>query len=236
MPSPLRFSLPAALLTSVLLAGCGAAEPSAGPATDGTPPATPSATPPEPTPTKTTSPRADGSTSERASPSAAGGYSVVGVRRGTRLEVRKAAGSGSPVVGRLAPMAHNLVPVGAPKSAGDTLWQKVRAGRVTGWVDSSHLAQFGKATVHPELAQTPIGETRVALARNAARQLGLTGPLVVAKARHPVVILDHFGEGDDSVRGQRLRVVVMFGEAGFQVKEAASRPICARGASKGLCL
>lgn len=229
MPSPLRFSLPAAaLLLAGVLAGCGSAEPSAS-----TPGETASTSP---TTSPTTSPKAGASITEGARRSTTGEYSVVGVRRGTKLAVRKAAGSGAPVVGRLAPMTHKIVPVGAPKTAGDAVWQKVRAGRVTGWVDASHLAQFGKATRHPELVQTPIGETRVALARNAARQLGLTGPLVVAKAKHPVVILDHFGEGDDSVRGQRLRVVVMFGEAGFQVQEAASRPICARGASKGLCL
>lgn len=218
MPSPLRFSLPAVtVLVAGLLAGCGSAE----------------------TPSGSSAPTQDaGASISEPARRAAGSASTVGVARGDRLNVRKSASPGAPVLARLAPVSHQVVVTGKEKTVGDELWREVRVKSVRGWVNARYLGYLGKASSHADLiGSLDIGATRVEVARKAANALGLARPRVVVKAAHPVVILDVLGEEDDAVRGSRLRVKVGYGEAGFQVRELHTRPICARGLSaEGLCL
>lgn len=241
MPSPLRrtrplLAVPVVLaLLALVLAGCGSEEK---PETTGNATTSESASPkpkPKPKPSATDGGAAIG---EKARRDAARGYSVVGVRRDDRLNVRKTPSTKAPIVARLAPLTQALVPVGKEKRVGDARWQQIRVGEVRGWVNKQYVAHLGRATGHTRmLRQTPIGESRVALAVNAARELGYKTTPVVVKIKHPVVVVDLLEEGDDSVRGARLRLVIEYGEAGFQVSQAASRPICVRGVSaEGLCL
>lgn len=224
---PLRSVFPALLATSVLfLGGCGSAGPVAKES-------------PSQAPTSTESPKeAKASISQgvqaRRRATGPAQLSVVRVQRGDRLNVRSAPVADAKVVKRLRPQTYGLVPTGEEKAG----WLQVRIAGATGWVKREYVGYIGAATSHAtRVPALDIAATRRELAAKAATALGLGSSPVFVRVKHPVVVVDLLGEGDDSVAGTRLRIVLEFGEAGFQVKEAASRPICSRGLTpEGLCL
>lgn len=212
MRSPLRLLVPALVL--LVLSGCGSA---------------PSAEQSGKQPTKD----AKASISEGARRLAEPTLSVVGVARRDRLNVRATPAAGAMVVARLRPLTHGLAPTGKEKAG----WVQVRVSGRTGWVKAQYVGYLGQATDYAaKVPALDIAATRREVAAKAAAALGLGKNPVFVRVDHPIVVVDLLGAEDDSVAGARLRIVLEYGEAGFQVKEAASRPICARGVTPaGVC-
>lgn len=212
-PGPLRSTLTAVAAVPVLFLGaCGSASPG------------------HQAPTKD----AGASISQGAKAAPGATLSVVGVGRGDQLNVRAHPSAGAPVVARLAPIHTGLVPTGRTRSG----WAQVREGQVTGWVKAGYVGYLGKPTDHrAQVAGLDIAPTRRELAVKAARALGLGDKVTVVRIAPKVAVVDVTGAGDDSVAGTRLRIVITMGEAGFQVAEAVSRPICSRGVTRsGDCI
>lgn len=165
-------------------------------------------------------------------------WAVVGVERGDRLNVRRQPMATAQVLGRLAPLASG-VKVGSRTSGA---WRQVRVPAGVGWAHGRYLAMLGKSVdVSAEARDVGIAPTRRALARKVATRQAeagdgpLVGPVVVAR-KGATFTVDVLGYADDAVRGERFVVVVVPGEAGFEVGSATAIPMCARSVdSAGLC-
>lgn len=170
------------------------------------------------------------------------GWSVVGVARGDRLNVRRTPGVEGAVVARLAPMASGLRATGRSQRVGAERWMQVRVDGARGWANARYLARLGTATsATRDFRTVSASPTRLALARAVARRWAASaeGPArpVVVRVDDRAIILDVFGAGDDSVSGARLRVVSEMGEAGFLVGRVSAAPMCVRGVTpEGLCV
>lgn len=70
-------------------------------------------------------------------------YRVVGVEAGDVLNVRAHPGTGSPIVGELAPDAEGIVVAGTRMRLDGGVWWQVAAPEGIGWVNARHLAPDG---------------------------------------------------------------------------------------------
>lgn len=178
---------------------------------------------------------------------------VVGVDSGDVLFVRARPDVGAEEVGRLAPTAEATL-AGRERSVGTGLWAEVELSDGVGWVNSSYLAYLpetgrdvtAEAAVFAadsdaataEALALAIGEQRAAARGGGAGQGSApTATLVETPARDVQVYrVDILGYPDDSMRGERLEIVLEKSGDGYGVAEATAYPICGRGAADGLCV
>ena len=92
-----------------------------------------------PEPTFTATPNALNATAVTATPIPAT-YRVVGISSGDYLNVREGAGSNYPVVAALEPGTGGIV-LGTKRAAnGETIWQEIFVGGLSGWVNANYIA------------------------------------------------------------------------------------------------
>lgn len=228
------------LVGLLVLTGCSSGDEGAGP--DAESPSASRLTPSDSLESDgSTSP--DGSTEQDTSPSARTAaprpvFSVVGVAHDDKLNVRRTPSARAKVIGRLAPLARRVEVTGKTRGS----WRQVRIGDRVGWVHGRYLAPIGRPVGMTERArEVGIAPTRVSLARKvvASQAPGtegrLFGPVLVSQRGNRMVV-DLLGYQDDALVGERFRLVIRPGEAGFMIRSAAALPICARGVDRnGLC-
>lgn len=178
------------------------------------------------------------SPSATSSDSTAGGLAVVGVQWNDKLNVRRTPSATAPVLARLAPLTTGVRATG--KRSGP--WVQVRVPAGAGWVHGRYLGALAEPVdVTGEARSVGVAPTRKALLRKVAGQQAesgegtLVGPVLVAR-RGNALTGDVLGYADDAIAGERFQVVVVPGEAGFEVKSATAAAICARGVdASGVC-
>ncbi len=167
-----------------------------------------------------------------------GGLAVVGVRFDDKLNVRRTPSATAAVLGRLAPLTSGVQATGQRSGA----WVQVRVPAGKGWVHGRYLGTLAEPVdVTSEARGVGIAPTRKALLRQVATQQAesgdgtLVGPVLVARKGNTLTG-DVLGYADDAIAGERFKIVVVPGEAGFEVTSATATAICARGVdSAGMC-
>lgn len=164
---------------------------------------------------------------------------VVGVAHRDKLNVRSSPEPRARVLARLAPLTTGVQPTG--NRAGSWVQVKVDGG-TTGWVHGRYLGALAKAVdVTAEARAVGIAPSRKALLRKVAAQQAesgettLIGPVLVARQGNTLTG-DVLGYADDAIAGDRFVLVLVPGEAGFEVSSAMAIAICARGVDQsGRC-
>lgn len=176
---------------------------------------------------------------------------VVGVESSDILNVRDGPGVAHPVVGTLGPTAEGVGASSAAFLVGRSIWWEVATPSADGWVNSFYLAAGGSTD---DVTLSIIGQLGIVPAAPTLPDLAL----IVIEARAPddarvVVVADatvsnDIGEmafdvfpteGDDSVRGERLRIFGQLdGATGpFSLYSVEATALCWRGAdAAGLCV
>lgn len=176
-----------------------------------------------------------GTPTPRQSPASAPAsrWGVVGVVHDDQLNVRSRPDASAPVLARLSPTATSVEVT--TRRQGE--WRQVKVDGQTGWAHGRYLAQFGEpADATQEARAAGIAPTRAEVVRVVARRMGGEGSKVTTATTGRKPVVDVLGVEDDSLLGTRLRLVIVPGEAGFEVRRATAQPICARGVTaQGQC-
>ena len=128
------------------------------------------------------------------SPDAA--FQVIGVDVGDVLNVRARPTVRSAVVGKLAPVAKDIRLIGPTKRNGRTVWQKIKHGSVTGWVNQRFLGR------QSSVSRTTSGATaapKLRTSENVAAKLKKRVALVIGNGRYRHGISLRYGELDTIV-------------------------------------
>lgn len=173
---------------------------------------------------------------------------VVGVQFDDVLNVRELPGTNQAIVTTLPPLFDGVVAEGEAWKLSQSIWEKVTANGVTGWVNLSYLAYLGAtdnvtSTLIAQLGTTPESDTMLELGMLVAEASASEDPpsrLVVVKAPSVgdlgEVTIDVIGLGDDAVYGLRLVVFGTPSNDGFVLKSVEQTTLCGRGATdEGLC-
>ncbi len=173
---------------------------------------------------------------------------VVGVEYDDVLNVRELPGTNQAIVTTLPPLFDDVVAEGEAWQLSRSIWVKVTANGVTGWVNLSFLAYLGvtddvTSALIAQLGTTPVADTMLELGMIVAEASASEDPpsrLAVVKA--PTVgdlgevTIDVIGLGDDAVHGVRLVVFGTPSDGGFALKSVEQTTLCARGSTgEGLC-
>lgn len=176
-------------------------------------------------------------------------WSVVGVPHDDALNVRAAPGALSPVVGTLAPTTADVRAEGDAALVGRVIWWRVSVEAFEGWVSSRYLAGAGttddvtSAVVSANAGVRPSAPSMEELASLVVELRGAGEHVVVAPPGEAEgigeVLIDRFVEGDDAIRGERLRIFGQRLEEGgsFGLYAVESTSLCWRAVDdEGLCV
>lgn len=176
---------------------------------------------------------------------------VVGVAHDDALNVRAGPGVEYGVVTTLGPLADDVVGTGDGRLRADSIWWRVVADGVGGWVNSAFIARRGgvddlTSLVVDRLGAIPVAETMAELGALVAGTFASDEPpSTITMTSVPTVgdvgevTYDVIGLGDDAQRGYRLHV---FGQpdgggGSFSLMSVEATALCDRGVTpEGLCV
>ncbi|MDP3966882.1 MAG: hypothetical protein Q8Q02_01270 [Nocardioides sp.] len=163
---------------------------------------------------------------------------VVGVAADDVLNVRRLPDPGADAVGELAPLAEGVVSTGHSRLVDSGFWVEVEHDDVSGWANTAYLAYLGDAQDRTDEASRVGPQASLeALGAAVADELGGEDGTIVAESDMTIVIdLVSSGEGDDSVRGSRLRITASSQGSAYALDTVEVLPLCIRGVSDGVCL
>lgn len=172
---------------------------------------------------------------------------VVGVEAGDTLNVRSIPGVDGDVVTELDPLATGLVASGHNRSVDDALWVEVSVGSDSGWVNGAYVSHLGESMdVTADLPDPTLYESTIVnlidtiVAQRSGESTTATS-VTVAETYDDSgadVTIDILGFQDDSVAGERIRIIAGPSDrgAGYELISLDVTPLCSRGVSEGLCL
>lgn len=172
---------------------------------------------------------------------------VVGVEEGDTLNVRSIPSVDGDVVTELDPLATGLVASGHNRTVGNALWVEISVGGQSGWVNGTYVTHLGESMdVTADLPDPTLYESTIVnlidtiVAQRSAESTTATS-VTVAETYDDSgadVTIDILGFQDDSVAGERLRIIAGPSDrgAGYELISLDVTPLCSRGVSEGLCL
>lgn len=174
---------------------------------------------------------------------------VVGIQYDDVLDIRIGPGPEYQIVTTLAPTsAGDAVATGRNRAVESGVWAEIEIGDIVGWANTDFLLQSGPvnddtATLYPESADRPTGESAQELGREVARTYASLEPVssitVVDQDRDggiTTVIIDVLGLEDDSVGGYRVEVSMSANADGYRVRSVKTTTLCNRAVSDGVCV
>ncbi len=183
---------------------------------------------------------------------------IVNVRYDDVLNFRAGPGTDAEIVLSIAPLAegNTIVAAGEAWAFERSVWWKVTVAGEEVWANQSFLGMLGDSVsvfddVSAELASleaATLEELALAVAdtrwlEEPAPTIEIAGEPTAADAIGGFTIVDLVGFLDDSVKGERLEVVVDFvlsedesEPSTVVLVDVVATPICARGVDQGLCL
>lgn len=185
-------------------------------------------------------------------PAAGTSLAVVGVEGGSFLNVRALPGTDNEIVSTVASTAGNLIASGRARILGGatgSVWVEVTTDGTTGWASSQFLSSVGRtapgtsqflnlddAFEGPFQVVDHIRANALGLSEGQLKVVIVDGPTVSGSSE--IIVVDILGFADDSLLGNRLRVI---GEAGprgsFVVAGIETTVLCRRGVSAdSLCV
>lgn len=174
---------------------------------------------------------------------------VIGVAHDDVLHLRAQPGADQPVIGRIPPLADDLIARGQTRHLGRSFWTKVEHGGTVGWAHLGYIGYIGDTTdetaaVVQALGERPVAETMADLGLIVAHHLAAGAPnshivLTVAPSVGDLgeVTYDVIDLGDDSVRGLRAHVFGMPADGRFSLRSVEVTRLCGRGVTEDrLCI